>query len=86
MVTLPLDYVIHDAEERSAVEGPVPARQIEISALLFDSDRERESFELLELGGPLSLFIDIERGLPIQISSANKRTGQFDIRLLTARL
>lgn len=86
LVALSREYKIRDADGQRTIRGPISALRVDLQAQLIDADPEQEPFELFELGGPLSLFIDAERGLPLQIRSKDSRTGSISIHLRSARL
>jgi hypothetical protein len=68
------------------LRGPRPARRVRIEAEPFAGQTEDEEFTLFELGGDLSVFIDVETALPLGIQGTWMGVGTVPVSLQRARI
>jgi hypothetical protein len=72
--------------ESRTLHGPRPARRVRLAAQAVEGQAEDGEFTLFELGGDLSVFIDVETALPLGIQGTWMGVGTIPVSLARARI
>jgi len=80
------DVSVVEGSEARSISGERLARRVAVLPALLGDSPEKEPFTLLELGGEISVFIDVESRLPLRVQGNWLQVGTITAELARAEL
>jgi hypothetical protein len=84
--SLAVDYQLKEGGRKRRIEQTVKVMQIELQPKLLGDQPEDDPFTLFELGGNLTIYVDLDRFLPVRIQGSRFGFGSIPANLTSATL